>query len=178
MPVVLLLGGVRSGKSRLAVELASRGSGPVTVIATAEGRDEEMASRIARHRAERPSSWKTVEEPIDLPKALSDVPDDQVVLVDCLTLWVSNLMELQVDDEVIAERSRQAADVAAQRSDLVVVVSNEVGSGVIPGSALGRHFSDVLGRVNAMWAEVADRSALVVAGKVLPLRGAEELAGD
>lgn len=176
MPIVLLLGGVRSGKSRLAVELATRGQAPVTVVATSEARDEEMASRIARHRAERPSGWTTIEEPIDLYAAIDGVPDDEAVVLDCLTLWVSNLVEQSLSDEEVTERARTAAERASRRAGLTLVVTNEVGSGVIPASPVGRRFSDILGRVNAVWAAAADRSALVVAGKVLPLRGAEELA--
>lgn len=178
MAVVLLLGGVRSGKSRLAVELAARTSAPVTMIATAQARDADMTSRIARHRAERPSDWTTVEERVDVSAAVDHVPDDQTVVLDCLTLWVSNLMERELSDEAIAERAREAAELAARRSGLVVVVTNEVGSGVIPESPLGRRFSEMLGRVNGIWAEVAERSALVVAGRILTLRDAGELFDD
>ena len=175
MPVILLLGGVRSGKSRLAAQLAARTSAPVTVIATAEGRDEEMTSRIARHREERPQEWTTIEEPLDLAAALGKVPTDAVVVLDCVTMWVSNVMERGVDDDAVLERAQRAAGLAAGRTGLVIVVSNEVGSGVIPTTPLGRRFSELLGSVNAMWAEAAERSALVVAGKVLTLRDAAEL---
>jgi adenosyl cobinamide kinase/adenosyl cobinamide phosphate guanylyltransferase len=175
MSVVLLLGGVRSGKSRLAVQLAERAAAPVTVIATAEARDDEMASRIARHREERPRSWTTIEGPLDLSGALSTVPVDDVVVVDCVTMWVSNLMQQGDDDDAILKRAQQSAMLAAERAGLVIVVSNEVGSGVIPGTPVGRRFSELLGRVNALWADVAERSALVVAGKVLTLRDAGEL---
>lgn len=175
MPVVLLLGGARSGKSRLAVQLAERGSASVTVIATAEARDDEMTARIARHREERPRTWTTVEEPLDVSEAMNAVPADDVVVLDCVTMWVSNLMEGEIDDDALLERVRRAAELAAGRRGLVVVVSNEVGSGVIPGTPLGRRFGDVLGRANAAWADVAERSVLVVAGKVLTLNDAAEL---
>lgn len=169
MALVLLIGGARSGKSRLAVDLAAREGKPVVVIATAEARDEEMAERIARHRAERPPDWTTVEEPIGVTRWLEAVADDDVVVIDCLTLWVSNLIERDADVE---DSARRAAEVAAKRSSLVVAVTNEVGSGVVPASALGRRYVDMLGRVNTIWAESANLVWLVVAGKVLPLRDA------
>ena len=178
MAVVLLLGGVRSGKSRLAAELADGGPAPVTMIATAEARDEEMSARITRHRAERPADWATVEAPVELADAIEAAPSDHALVVDCLTLWVSNLIEHGLHDDEIVDRAQRAAGLAAQRDALVVVVSNEVGSGVIASSELGRRYVDVLGRVNAIWAHVAQRAALVVAGKVLPLHGREVLAGD
>ncbi|HEX9312848.1 MAG TPA: bifunctional adenosylcobinamide kinase/adenosylcobinamide-phosphate guanylyltransferase [Actinomycetota bacterium] len=169
MSLTLLLGGARSGKSRLAVRLAASPGLPVVVIATGEARDEEMAERIHRHRAERPAEWETIEEPIDLAGPLANVQDRNCVLVDCLTLWVSNLMEMGLSDGEIEERAGKAASLAATRGSLAVAVTNEVGSGIVPEGALARRFADVLGRVNAIWAEEADRALLVVAGRVLPL---------
>lgn len=174
MPIVLLIGGARSGKSRLATRLVSRQELPVVVIATAEARDEEMAARIERHRAERPAAWMTIEEPLDLEDALRGVPDGSAVLLDCLTLWVSNLIEHELSDEQIELRAASAAEVAAGRLGAVVAVTNEVGSGVIPTTPLGRRYTDALGRVNTIWAEAAERTLFVVAGKVLPLQGLAE----
>lgn len=171
MALTLLIGGVRSGKSRLAADLVSRADAPVVVIATGEPRDDEMAARIERHRAERPGAWTTIEEPVDLERALGDVPSGSAVLLDCLTLWVSNLLEQEPADEQIEARAWSAAKAAAQRDGSVVAVTNEVGSGVIASTPIGRRYTDVLGRVNAIWAEAAQRTALVVAGKVLPLQG-------
>jgi adenosyl cobinamide kinase/adenosyl cobinamide phosphate guanylyltransferase len=171
MSLVVLIGGVRSGKSRLAADLAARESKPVVFIATGEARDEEMAERIARHRAERPPHWTTVEEPVSLTRWLEAVADDDVVVIDCLTLWVSNLMEREADVE---KEARRAAEAAAKRSALVVAVTNEVGSGVVPASPIGRRYADALGRVNTIWAESADRVWLVVAGKVVPLQDAPD----
>ncbi len=178
MPLVLLLGGVRSGKSRMAVRLAAAGGRQVVVVATGEARDEEMAERIRRHRAERPRDWQTVEEPLDLEGALAGVPEEACALVECLTLWVSNLLERSLSDPGIEDRARKAAALAASRAAGTVAVTNEVGWGVVPDNALARRFSDVLGRVNAIWAEHADRSALVVAGRILPLIGLEVMADD
>ena len=168
MSLTLLLGGARSGKSRLAVRMAAGWAGRVVVIATGEPRDEEMAERIRRHRAGRPPAWTTLEEPVDLEGALTGVQEASV-LVDCLTLWVSNLMERGFADVEIEERAGKAASLVATRESPSVVITNEVGSGIVPANDLARRFADVLGRVNSIWAEAADRVLLVVAGRVIPL---------
>ena len=169
MALTLLIGGARSGKSRLGAELVSRQEAPVVVIATAEPRDEEMASRIERHRSQRPATWTTVEEAIDLERRLRETPDGSAVLVDCLTLWTSNLIEQELTDDEIEGRASVAAEAAARHTGAVVAVTNEVGSGVVPSTPIGRRYADLLGRVNTVWAEAAERTLLVVAGKVLPL---------
>jgi len=167
MALTVLLGGTRSGKSRLAVQLAGSTGQPVTFIATAEARDSEMAERIARHRAERPRTWSTREEPRDLEGALEGVPAGETAVVDCLTLWVSNIVEDGPSDREILERARTTARLARDRGGAIIAVSNEVGSGIVPMTALGRRFQDLLGEVNAAWVEAADRAGLMVAGRVL-----------
>lgn len=164
MSLTFLLGGARSGKSSLAIELASSWGGPVTVIATGEAGDDEMAARIEAHRAERPAGWTTVEEPVDLASALELAPADAAVIVDCVSLWVANVFDLDV--EALNER----AVAAARQRARAIVISNEVGLGVVPVSELGRRYRDVLGRVNAKWAAAADEAAFVVAGKMLRLQ--------
>lgn len=166
MSLVLLLGGARSGKSALAVEL---GGEAATLIATATAGDPDMAERIRRHRAERPAAWTTIEEPLQLGSALASAGQDGVVVVDCLTLWVSNLIEAGPSDEAIEQEARTVAAAAAARDGLTVAVSNEVGLGIVPASPLGRRFRDVLGRVNTDWALAADRAVLVVAGRTVEL---------
>jgi adenosylcobinamide kinase / adenosylcobinamide-phosphate guanylyltransferase len=178
MSLTLLTGGVRSGKSRLAVRLAKRWGGPVTVIATGEPGDEEMAERIRRHRVERPPEWETVEEPVALEEALARVPDDAFVLVDCLTLWVSNLMEPVLSGPAIEERAGRAASLAAARGSPSLAVTNEVGSGIVAADPLARRFADVLGRVNAIWAGEAERVLLVAAGRAVPLSDPIDLIGE
>jgi adenosylcobinamide kinase / adenosylcobinamide-phosphate guanylyltransferase len=165
--LTFLVGGARSGKSALAVALAAAWAGPVAVIATGEARDEEMAERIRLHRAERPQEWATVEEPLELGAALAAVDPAAAVIVDCLSFWVANLLERGDDVESCSE---QAVASARARSALTVVVSNEVGLGVVPVSELGRRYRDVLGRVNQQWAAAADEAALVVAGRKLRLQ--------
>jgi adenosylcobyric acid synthase len=177
MPLTLLLGGAGAGKSRLAVRLAETWGGPVVVVATAEARDEEMAERIRRHREARPPEWPTIEEPVDLEGALSSVPAEAGALVDCLTLWVSNLMERGLSDADIEDRARKAAELAASRRAETVAVTNEVGAGMVPANALARRYIDVLGRVNAIWAEAAERALLVAAGRAVRLSDPDQVIG-
>jgi adenosyl cobinamide kinase/adenosyl cobinamide phosphate guanylyltransferase len=163
--LVVLLGGARSGKSTLAVELASREGAPVTFLATGEAGDDEMAARIAEHRASRPPGWTTVEEPVELRAAIEGALAGETLVVDCLSLWVANVLERGgVEDE-----ARASAEAAARREGLTVAVSNEVGLGIVPATPLGRAYRDVLGRVNATWVARSDRALFVVAGRALVL---------
>jgi adenosylcobinamide kinase / adenosylcobinamide-phosphate guanylyltransferase len=141
----------------------------VSVIATGEPGDDEMAERIRLHRAERPANWKTIEEPLDVAAALEGVPADAAVVLDCLSLWVANLLGRGDAADEIEAVGRSLAAQAAEREALTVAVSNEVGLGVVPATELGRRYRDVLGRINADWAAAADRAAFVVAGRMLPL---------
>lgn len=168
MGMTLLLGGARSGKSTLAVRIACAWEEPVAFVATAAAGDADMAARIARHREERPAAWACVEEPLDLGGAL-ERERDAAVVVDCLTVWIANLLERRSAAETIAEAERVAV-LAAARERPTVVVSNEVGLGVHPATRAGREFRDVLGRVNATWAAAADDVRLLVAGMELELR--------
>ncbi|HKF77827.1 MAG TPA: bifunctional adenosylcobinamide kinase/adenosylcobinamide-phosphate guanylyltransferase [Candidatus Dormibacteraeota bacterium] len=171
MPLLFLVGGARSGKSRLARLLAQRTGGPVTFIATGQARDREMEERIARHRDERPAGWRTIEAPLDLRGALSSVDAGDCVIVDCLTLWVANLLEAGAGvDEVLAAARTCAQRAAGRGPTTTIVVSNEVGLGIVPTSALARAYRDALGSTNAAFADAADRSLLVVAGRALELR--------
>jgi adenosyl cobinamide kinase/adenosyl cobinamide phosphate guanylyltransferase len=167
--LVVLLGGARSGKSALAVERGREWDGPVTLIATGEAVDDEMAERIRRHRAERPAAWSTIEEPLDLAGALAQVDEGSAALIDCLSFWVANLLGRGDGDEAVEDQARAVAERAAARGALTVAVSNEVGLGVVPGTPLGRRYRDVLGRVNATWAAAADEALFVVAGRALRL---------
>jgi adenosyl cobinamide kinase/adenosyl cobinamide phosphate guanylyltransferase len=166
--LVFLTGGTRSGKSSLAVAMAERHGGDVVFLATATAGDAEMAERIARHRAERPAGWTTVEEPVALEAAIAAAPPRACLVVDCLSLWVANLLEASRPDEV-ERAATSAAAAAAGRPGPTIAVTSEVGLGVVPTSALGRAYRDVLGRVNAIWAERATDAYLVVAGRVLHL---------
>jgi adenosylcobinamide kinase/adenosylcobinamide-phosphate guanylyltransferase len=173
--LVLLTGGARCGKSQVALRLAQASGRPVVFVATGWAGDEEMRERIDRHRAERPAGWTTVEERLDLAGALHGVPGDACVVVDCLSLWVANLLEEGIEEGDVERLAVEAAAVAAARRGPVVAVTNEVGLGVVPASASGRRYRDALGRVNATWAAQAGRAALVVAGCAIPLPDADWL---
>lgn len=169
MPLTFLLGGARSGKSELAVRLAASTSGPVVVIATAEARDDEMAERIGRHRRDRPPRWSTIETPLALAEVVGSPSPDAVVILDCLSLWVANAMEAGKSEDAIVGEAEMVARVLASRPSPSIVVSNEVGLGIVPVNDLARRYREVLGRVNATVARAADRAYLVVAGRALPL---------
>ena len=170
MAVTLLLGGAASGKSRTATALAVSSGSPVTLLVTAEALDEEMARRIARHREERPMGWTVVEEPLALTDAIERAAEGDVLIVDCLTLWVSNLLadEAMTDEDVLA-RAAATAKAAAVRRAAAIVVSNEVGAGIVPANSLARRYRDLLGRVNAVFAQEAATVALMVAGRAVTL---------
>jgi len=169
VPLTLLLGGARSGKSSLALRRAQVSGRMVVFVATGEAGDEEMAARIARHRAERPAGWSTVEVPLELEDALADVDGEACVVVDCLSLWVANLMGRGDAEEAVVAAAQRAASGCAARGAPTLAVSNEVGMGVVPDTSLGRAYRDLLGRVNAVWAARADEALLVVAGRALAL---------
>jgi adenosylcobinamide kinase/adenosylcobinamide-phosphate guanylyltransferase len=164
---VLVLGGVRAGKSAFAVARARTLPGRVVFVATAEAVDEEMAGRIARHRAERPGGWRTVEAPLTLPSTIAALDGEaDVVLVDCLNLWVANLLGRtpELSDTELVTHAAALEAVATRPRFQLIVVSNEVGMGVHPETAAGRRFRDALGLVNQAVARAADEVVLMVAG--------------
>ena len=165
MAITLVLGGARSGKTRYALKAAEAEAGPLVMIATAEALDQEMADRIARHRAERGPRWRTVEAPLDLADAIEALGSQEIALVDCLTLWLSNLM--LADRAIEAETERLLIALVDRR---VILVSNEVGGGVVPDNALARRFRDEAGRLNQRLAADADTVVLVTAGLPLTLK--------
>jgi adenosylcobinamide kinase/adenosylcobinamide-phosphate guanylyltransferase len=174
MPTTLVLGGARSGKSALAqrraeAAAARAGCAPL-MIATAQALDDDMAARIARHRAERGDGWRTLEEPLDLAGAVRTLSSGDVAVIDCLTLWLSNLMHREIGVEA-ASRALTAA--LAQTGAEVILVTNEVGMSIVPENALARRFRDAAGRLNQAVAERADAVVVMFAGQCLWLKGAE-----
>lgn len=163
MTVVLVLGGARSGKSRIAQEMAEAEAGPLTFVATAEVFDAEMADRIARHKADRGERWTLVEAPIDLPQVLaSKRAVTGTALVDCLTVWLANLMHYERDiDGAIDDL---AAVLQRPRLHPLFLVSNEVGQGIVPDNPMARAFRDHAGRLHQRVANVAQRVLFVTAG--------------
>lgn len=174
--LILILGGARSGKSSLAESLASQYES-VLFVATAEALDEDMQRRIAKHKASRPSDWYTLEEPIDLALALEDTDDQyDVCLIDCLTVWVSNMLlkmeESSNVEKVILSELERLLKAYDNSSASWIVVSNEVGLGVVPPTSLGRSYRDALGRVNQFVAARADKVYFMTAGLALELKSA------
>jgi adenosylcobinamide kinase / adenosylcobinamide-phosphate guanylyltransferase len=170
---VLILGGVRAGKSAYAVERAAELGERVAFVATAEPLDAEMAARIARHRAARLPGWTTVEAPVALADAIAGLEGKaDVILVDCLNLWVANLLGQApgLADEPLQAETGRLTNVILRRSASLVFVSNEVGWGVHPETAIGRRFRDALGLVNQAVARAADEVVLLVAGCPLWLK--------
>ncbi|CAM8672105.1 MULTISPECIES: bifunctional adenosylcobinamide kinase/adenosylcobinamide-phosphate guanylyltransferase [Sphingobium] len=166
MTILLVLGGARSGKSRYALARAEAMSGDCLFVATAQALDSEMDSRITRHRAERGDRWRTIEEPIALAAIVQrESRPERILLIDCLTLWASNLMMAERDiDEAVA------AFVAALRQarGQVILVANEVGLGIVPDNVLARRFRDVAGTINQAVAACSDEAMFLAAG--LPMR--------
>jgi len=163
---LLILGGARSGKSRYAQARAEALAGDLVFIATARAFDDEMTDRIVRHRLDRGPRWRTVEAPIDLSDAVTaEARPGNVLLVDCLTLWASNLMLAERDH--LAEVDHLIAALRAARAP-VIVVTNEVGLGIVPDNALARAFRDVAGTINQVVAAAVDEACFLVAG--LPMR--------
>lgn len=162
--LVLVLGGARSGKSRFAEAEVERRPAPWAYVATAEARDPEMEARIAHHRARRGVGWQTHDAPLDLAGLLAKLPPEQPVLVDCLTLWLTN--HLLAEHDLSTEGAVLEQALAARRG-LTVCVANEVGFGIVPDNALARRFRDAAGLLNQRLASSARRVVLVVAG--LPL---------
>ena len=168
--LVLVLGGARSGKSAFGLKLAGEIPGRKRYIATAEPFDDEMADRIARHRAERAAEWVTIEEPTNIAAVIRETTLDGVMLIDCLTLWLSNQLGRGLDDSEILAAVEELAEALAETGSSVVAVSNEVGSGIIPDNALARRFRDMAGEVNRRMAEAASEVYLLTAGIPLKLK--------
>lgn len=187
--LILVLGGARGGKSALAERLASRiaGSRPVLYVATATAGDDEMHERIALHQRRRPANWRTLEEPIELATAIPPAASGvAVVLIDCVTLWVSNLLFSLVGDAESLTPAQEAAALA--RVDLLVAayrasegtwifVSNEVGLGLVPPYPLGRVYRDLLGRVNQRLAAAADQVLFTIAGLPIDIKALSATLG-
>ncbi len=176
--LTLILGGMRSGKSSYAQQLASGGE-RVLFVATAEAGDREMEARIRAHRDSRPADWNTLEEPVELVEALGPVLRSyDTVLLDCLTLWVSNALLRERDAEsarrVIISRANKLQELILDSDCSWIVVSNEVGLGLVPATELGRVYADVLGRVNQAVAADADEVYFMAAGLPIRLKAATE----
>jgi adenosylcobinamide kinase/adenosylcobinamide-phosphate guanylyltransferase len=176
--ITLVLGGVRSGKSRYAQTLAA-GVSPVAFVATARrsDSDEEMQRKIERHRADRPQQWRTIEEPLDLASVLAEQGSSyRILVVDCLTLYAANLLDAEHGDLIsIEDRLRRFYEALRSAPCSVALVSNEVGSGIVPAFPEGRKYRDLLGEINQRVASAADNVLFMVAGLPLALKGVAEV---
>lgn len=163
-----ILGGASSGKSAFAETLVVATNAPRVYIATSQAYDDEMKSKISSHRESRGEGWRTIESPLNTSQALADVQNDEVVLLDCATMWLSN--HLLADSDIDRETKTLLAAITACKGR-VVTVSNEVGMGIVPENALARRFRDAQGKLNQKLAASADLAVLVVAGLPLVLKG-------
>ena len=168
--LTVLLGGARSGKSSLALDLARRSRDDVVYLATSPhiAGDADLDARIDAHRAERPDHWRTIEEELDLADAIG-AAGDAFLIVDCLTVWLGNMLHHGHDEVAVQGATQAALDAVAARSGDTVVITNEVGLGIVPDNELARRYRDLIGRVNQAWVAGADRALLLVAGRALPL---------
>lgn len=181
--ITLIVGGARSGKSTLAERLAAESGKEVVYVATARVGDPEMRERVRRHRERRPASWRTVEEPIQLARALTDhATQSRCILVDCLTLWLANLIFTDyphVSEDIsslhpgkaLTEEKRALLQALPELRGDIILVSNEVGMGIVPMGALNRFFADEAGLLNQAVARVSNRMQWVVAGCPVPVKG-------
>lgn len=183
--LILVTGGSRSGKSAYALQRARAFPEPRHFIATAQASDDEMTARIEAHKKSRGQGWALTEEPLAVAAALSAALTDApgraprragVVVIDCITLWVSNLIlaDEAIDEKKVADRAEELAAIAREASSAVIVVTNEVGSGVVPDNALARRFRDCAGRANQVLAASAQEAWLMVSGLPLALRPGQE----
>ncbi len=183
MTLTFVTGGARSGKSAFAERLARESGLPVTYLATMRAGDDELAARVERHRARRPEGWTTVEEPLRLAGAIAAAPPGDLLLVDCLGLWVANVLFDTVPDPDAARaadfetavdgclgRTAEAVAELAARPGPAVVVTNEVGSGIVPAGALSRYYRDALGLTNQAFAAAAERAFVLISGLPLQLK--------
>lgn len=183
--IVLVTGGARSGKSRYAQSLAERIGGSRVFIATCPPFDEEMRRRIQRHQAERrKGGWRTVEAPVDLEKALDETADFDVRLVDCLTLWINNLMHeaeqegAEIHEDQIGRMAGKLAFACRARTGATILVTNEVGMGIVPDNPLARRYRDLAGRCNQVLAAAAQRVVLLVSGIPMTIKGGSDSEGS
>jgi adenosylcobinamide kinase/adenosylcobinamide-phosphate guanylyltransferase len=172
--LIFITGGARSGKSSLAVQLAKKLGGEVAFIATARAGDEEMAQRILIHRESRPKEWTTIEEPVNIASAIDAARGHNVAIIDCLTLLLSNLMfenrDLNEADAILG-KIRALVEAAGSFEGTVLVVSNEVGMGIVPENELARKFRDLAGKANQIMAGAADEVYVCFAGIPVKIKG-------
>lgn len=170
--LIFITGGARSGKSKYALKLAKNISRKVLFLATGVAKDEEMKKRIEEHKKSRPTYWETVEETKDIASTLLNIKSSyKVVIIDCLTFFISNLLLDGINEKTILEEIRKIVEIILKNDYTVIVISNEVGGGIVPDNELGRKFRDTAGLANQIVAESAQQVYLVVSGIPLKIKG-------
>jgi len=167
--IIFITGGARSGKSNFALTIAKKKKGKVAFIATAQAKDAEMKERIALHKARRPKNWATFEEPYNLEGCIRDIGHSfKTVIIDCLTLWVTNLIMKKADDACIEKEALKMLDAINKSRINCIFITNEIGSGIVPDNKLARRFRDIAGRIDQLVAQHANEMYLMVSG--IPLK--------
>ncbi len=173
--LTLITGGARSGKSTLAQRIGEAWIGKVYFFATATAGDEEMSERIEQHRSSRPQNWSTIESPLEVFSDLRETPEGALVIFDCLTMWVANHLLGGAKSEEIEEATAALVELFISRESPTIVVTNDVGLGIVPDNELGRRYRDTLGRVNQVVAECATMTLFASCGKVTRLENFEDV---
>lgn len=163
--IILIIGGARSGKSTYALKLAHNKTGTTAFIATCEPKDTEMKKRISLHRAARPKNWTTLEVPCNITQCLKNIkPEVKTLVIDCLTLWITNLMMKNSTAPLIEKETKAMLTALKKMKTSAILVTNEVGLGIVPANKLARDFRDISGRVNQMAAEASNETYFMIAG--------------
>ena len=175
--IILIIGGAKSGKTSLAMKMAKEpvtkgNGGTIVYLATGEARDSEMKRRINIHKKSRPKNWKTIEEPIDIISAVQkEVKKKQTIILDCITLWLNNIIaKKNISEDTIIKKLKTFIKVCKEGNSTIIIVSNEVGLGIVPENKLARYFRDIAGNVNQIIAKYADNVYLTVAGIPIKLK--------
>ena len=173
--LTLITGGARSGKSTLAQRIGEAWPGNVYFVATARAGDDDMAERIEKHRLSRPQSWSTIESPLEVLSDLQRIPEDALIIFDCLTMWVANHLLGGAENEEIEQATAALVKLFDSRESPTIVVTNDVGLGIVPDNELARRYRDTLGRVNQLVAESATMTLFASCGKVTRLEKLEDV---
>ncbi len=171
--IILITGGARSGKSNFAIKLANESKGKIAFIATAFAGDDEMKRRIMLHKESRPQEWTTVEEPLNLSKAIESVHDHDVIIIDCITLYLSNLISDDglIDEKFMLGEVGKMMESARKFNGTIIIISNELGMGIVPENRMAREFRDIAGRANQIIAESADKVYVCFSGIPVQIKG-------
>ncbi|MCG2711869.1 MAG: bifunctional adenosylcobinamide kinase/adenosylcobinamide-phosphate guanylyltransferase [Candidatus Omnitrophica bacterium] len=169
--VIFITGAARSGKSKLAVDWAKKSLKKIVFLASCAPLDEEMKQRVAKHKQARPGDWKTIEEPVNAADVIKKAEADELVIFDCLTLWITNIMLKLNEEELINEKIEELLLALRQAKAEVIIVSNEVGWGIVPENKLARQFRDIAGLTHQRLAGISDEVYLVTAGLAQKLKG-------